>query len=124
MKALLTSKQSTALEALLSGQSRQEAASLARVHHRTLTRWLTLPAFKEALKHGQASRLQQVYQELTLAALEAVSALRELLETPHQRGAQVKARAAHSILSLLPAFHQVIDLEERVSLLERERHEN
>ena len=74
----LTVAQARAVDALLAGESHEQAAAAAGVHRITVTRWANHhPAFVAAVNQGKVDRsnkLRARADELTLQALEVVEA--------------------------------------------------
>jgi len=101
--------------ALLSGSTLESAAGAARVNRGTLRRWLTLPAFREALQQGQNEVLQTVTGRLVGAFSAALDVLTGDLQSSDAR---TRSRAAACILARFCDLLQFLSLEQRISALE------
>lgn len=93
----LSRPQLLALQAILSGRTRTEAARLAGVGRTTLFRWLADPKFVVALGQLQEEFYLSIRAELRSLAGEAVGALRQLLIDPSVPAA-VKLAAVREVL--------------------------
>ena len=115
---VLPPKQERFLSAVLAHPTTTAAAVAAGVGLRTATRWLQNPAFQARLREAQAEALGAVVRALTAAASDAVQTLHDTLcdcTTP----AAVKVSAARAVLELLLRLRESLDVEERLSELER-----
>lgn len=113
----LTPKQSTAIGALLTTSSNEQAARKAGVGLRTLNRWLTLPEFRRALRLAQDAALERTFSSLATVGAAAVQVL---LEVAGDQNAPAAARvsAARAILENLLRYAELNALAERVAALE------
>ena len=73
-------QQETAIVALLSQPTLDEAAKYAKVGGATLWRWLKRPDFQEAYRQARREALGQATGQLQQAASLAVSALRDIIQ--------------------------------------------
>lgn len=113
----LTPKQTRAIQALLVSRTVAEAAQAAGVGFRTLTRWLTEPEFRAALREAQEQALDAAVSRLAGAAVIAADTLQTIAESDTaQDGPRVSA--ARAILTTLLTIREQRDLAERISALE------
>ena len=89
----LTSKQLRAIAALLTTNTREEAAAAAGVSPATLYRWLKEPAFREEYRAERSRAVGQVMGELLARASSAISVLGDGLEDDDV-GARLRAARA------------------------------
>jgi hypothetical protein len=114
----LSPRQVKAMEALLQEPIVARAAAAGGVNERTLRRWLTEPAFRDAVfrarreAFGQAIWLTQRYAAVAVATL--VKLLQETTVPP-----SAKVAAAGMILKFGREGMELDDLAERVAALER-----
>ena len=113
----LTSKQQRAIEFLLSEPTTKAAAEKSQVSEATIHRWLNDPAFSAAHKVARGRLLETTLTALQSASTEAVTCLRNVL---NDLGAPITARvsAARNVLDFALKAHDVLEVEERLSVLE------
>jgi hypothetical protein len=97
MAKRLTSRQQLGLEALLSGALVKEAAETARVREDTVSKWLALPHFAEALAEGRRERLAGVHRRIGDLTPEAVEVLGAIMHDGKARNMD-RIRAAIALL--------------------------
>ena len=105
------------LAALAAGRTSGQAASIAGVGVRTVTRRLADPAFQQRLAHYRAELVDQTAAGLTSAGLAAVNTLVHLLNADAE---SVRLGAARSILELGRKARESAEIEERLAALEAE----
>ena len=114
----LTPRQAKALEALLQEPTLQRAAAVAGCGERTLRRWMTEAAFRDAVDRarreafGQAIWLTQRYAAVAVATL--VKVMQDNVAPPSS-----KVSAAGLLLKFGREALELDDIAERVETLER-----
>ncbi|HEY7184456.1 MAG TPA: hypothetical protein VIC84_23670 [Blastocatellia bacterium] len=119
----LTPRQERAIEALLETSSVSEAAKVSRVGRRSLYRWLADPGFLAALREARAKVFDRTIEALSVAAKLAVDVLREVMSDEKSAAAEtasVRVRAARVALGAMLRAHGLIELEERMRLVEQQ----
>ncbi len=97
----LSTKQVLVLNALLAGKLKREAAEMAGVTPRTVSRWMQLPVFRAALNR-EAAELSMVTSYLSArAVVKALEQLIALLEGDSKE--TLKVKAAIGVLQHHPA---------------------
>jgi hypothetical protein len=114
----LSPRQRRAIEALLSGSSKAEAAERAGVRPNAMSKWLRCPAFVEALTQAQESALAAVSAELSGGTSEAMAVLRGIMKDPAMPPT-VRARAALGWLDHMWRGSEIAVLAARLADLER-----
>ena len=113
----LTPKQKAAIAALLVAKNQGQAASIAGVKMRTLSRWLTLPTFREELTKAESEAINEAARRLTGLASKAIGNLEMMLSNP-ALPAQQSIYVSKILLDGLLKVREVAVLEERISRLE------
>lgn len=115
----LTPRQRRAVEALLSNWDTTKAAEAASVSRDTLYRWLRSDNFRDAIQDATRAALENLSRGLVTLGGNALKVLDNAMigDSPMQAGARV--RAADIILSRLLQISELVDLESRVSTLEK-----
>lgn len=116
MSELSPSKRRAVL-ALVEHGNVSKAADACGVARQTLHRWMREPEFSSALRGASGEQVEQVSRRLTALMLKAVDTLESLLlssDSEHQ-----KRLAADSILSHGLRLRELVELEQRVSELEK-----
>ncbi len=106
----LTSKQLKVLPLIASGRSQREAADATGVNESTISTWVNHDStFVEALAAQRSANLAQAEQHLQSIAIDAVTALRALLE--QSSSDSVKLRACTYIIdrTIAPRAEQTPD---------------
>ena len=116
MGEIVTPKQRRAIESLLTTADTTQAAELAGVSRQTIYRWMTEEPFTQALKAGTAAALDGISRNLVSTAQKAVRELDKILDGPDPGP---KARAADIVLARLMQLRELVDLEARITELER-----
>ena len=116
MGEIVTPKQRRAIESLLTTADTTKAAELAGVSRPTIYRWMTEPEFNQALKTATAAALDGISRNLVSTAQKAVRELDKILDGPEPGP---KARAADIVLARLMQLRELIDLDQRITELER-----
>ena len=114
----LTTRQRTALSALLEGQSQLAAAAAAGVGRQTIGRWMTETAFSMALRDGSDGAIRAAVARLSATADASIDAIEKVRDSPTQPGAAVKLRAADALLSQALKIREHADVLERLAALE------
>ena len=109
-----TAKKTLALDAILAGRTQGEAANLAGVSMRTMSRWNA--EFKPILEEHQAALLDRASRRLAMLADAAIDALEDNLsqDTP----AYVRIGASKAVLDYLLKLRGLVEVEARLSKLE------
>lgn len=115
----LTPGQLKAIDALLTTGSPSEAATAAGVNRRTLYRWQKEPAFVAALREAEQDAVTGLSRALSGLGDSAAQALRDALSS-HQK-ITVRLRASEIVIGNLLRIRELVDLEERIAALERDR---
>jgi hypothetical protein len=110
-------KQETAIAALLSQRTVEEAARVAGIGARTLFRWLELAEFREAYLRARRLAFEQASARLQQATGVAVTVMLTLLLDPKAPAAS-RVRAAHSVLDMAAKALELEDIEVRLRRLE------
>jgi hypothetical protein len=113
-KRRLTAKQRRAIEALLSGATKGQAADAAGVTPRTLSRWRSLPEFDDELRWRSNQAIDDATRRLTGGLdrmVDVLLAVAEDAESP----ASVRVRAA---LGWINAQVKLVELNEVIERLE------
>jgi hypothetical protein len=103
--------------ALAAGLTHQQPARQAGISERTVRRRLADPAFKQRIAETRAATIEQATAQLAAARLQAVQKLVQLLGGESE---STQFHAAKAILELGMKFHEVQQVEERLSVLERQ----
>lgn len=115
----LTPRQRKAIEALLTTGDKTAAAEAAGVQRQTIYRWLKLPHFRAALAEAEAEALASLSRALVRLGDNATATLEQAMGDDESSWS-VKVRAADVVLSRLLQLRELVDLEQRVSELERQ----
>ncbi len=117
MTANLTPKQRKAIEALLTNGDISHAATAAGVSRDTLYRWMQEETFKQALEGSTRKALEGLSRALVALGGKATETLDEAMTDGLRMGDRI--RASDIVLSRLLQLRELVDLETRVSELER-----
>ena len=118
----LTTRQKTAVLALVAGETVTSAAARSSVTRETVYKWMHNPAFTEAIKTGAAENLDALSRRLVRLGEAALDALEEALSHP-DTAQSVKVRAADITLSRLLQLRELVDIETRLTKLEEAQDE-
>lgn len=118
MPGKLTPKQYKAIESLLTSGNASEAAIAAGVSRDTLYRWLKDDTFKKALIEAEGEALASLSRALVAMGEDAAATLRAAM-ADKAAPTGPKLRAADIVLGRLLQLRELVDLEERLSELER-----
>jgi hypothetical protein len=113
----LTARQRRAIQALMTATSVVEAAKSANVGERTLYRWLKDPLFAAELKAATKAAIDATIRRMATLSVAATGTLAKVMADA-EAAAGVKVRAADVILSRLPDWRELAQLEERLAALE------
>ncbi len=119
----LTPRKRKALEALLTSGDISQAANTAGVSRDSVYRWLRDPDFQTALSNGTQAALQGLSQSLLTLGAAAAKALQAALEDTTAPLA-VKLRAADIVLTRLLQMRELVDLDKRLTELEKKQNEH
>lgn len=120
MNENLTPKQRRAVEALLTNWDTTQAAQAAGVSRDTLYRWMREERFRAALNDATRQALEGLSRSLIVLGDKAARTLEEALDA-FQTPTGAKVRAADIVLSRILQLRELVDLEARVTELERGR---
>ncbi len=113
----LSPRQRRAIRALLVEKNIKAAAKVAKVGHRTLTRWLTQPDFLLELRQAEAGALDEASRLLVREAGPAVEALATIRDNALNSAAS-RVSAARAILDNTIRLRELAAVEERLRALE------
>jgi len=114
----LGSKKATALLALLSSRSVEEAAHAAAVTPRTLYRWMNEREFSAAYRAARRAAFSQSIARLQQASSAAATTLLKIMLDVNAP-ASTRVRAADSVLDHAKGAIEIEDIEARLSELEQ-----
>ena len=114
----LTPKQERALVALLDCGEIKEAAKTAGVNEATLWRWLQLSDFQSRYRAARRQLVETAIAQLQSDCTIAVRVLREVAEDK-EAPASSRVAAAKTILEQSIGAIELMDLQERVEMLEK-----
>lgn len=114
----LTPRKRKAIEALLTTCDTTKAAQAAGVSRDTVYRWLKQEVFKNALEAGAKEALESLSRSLVSISSKAIETLEAALAYDI-KAPSTRVRAADVILGRLLQLKELVNLEERVSELER-----
>lgn len=118
MKETLSSKQNTAIKALIEHPTVKEAAGASGIPIRTMERWLTQPQFLEVLHQVQNDCFKDTGREVISSMPEALAAIKDIMRNPSQPGANTRLKAASMLLDQGAKYQKALELDERVKRLE------
>lgn len=114
----LSIKQCRAIAELMVTRKIEDAASNSGVGFRTLTRWLTLPIFKQGIKEAQTDMLSGATMRMVSQIDGALDTIVSIMRTGDSD--TVRLRAADMLIGRLIEFRNITDIEERLTKLESE----
>ena len=116
----MTSKQIKALQSLLEGRTKRQAAAEAGCSESTLRRWATSdPSFMAAYKEAVGATLEVTVRKLQAAALDAADTLHSVaIDTDAAAGTRIQA--ADRILTHSAKLTEQLDVLDRLDALEKE----
>ncbi len=115
----ITPRQSIAIERLLNGGTVQGAADAAGVSRKTVYKWLSIPAFQEAINNAQAEAMARLSRALIALGGSAVLTLGETMND-HTQPAAVRVRAADIVTNRLLTMRESVEFEARLAELEKQ----
>lgn len=115
--AELSPPQHKAIAALLACRTIGQAAKVAEVGERTLTRWLADGDFKAELAAARRSIFASAVDALRQAANDAVDVLRQVM-TDAETNAAIRVQAASAVLAHAFRAVELSDISERLDSLE------
>ena len=117
-RGVLTPKQRRAVDALLTTGDVTAAAQMVDINRATLYRWLSEPAFAEAVRAAEAQALDDLSRMLVRLGRTAVGTLTKAMTDPTTTAA-TRVRAADAALGRLLQLRELATLEARVVDLEQ-----
>jgi catalase (peroxidase I) len=114
---VLSPNQQKAIAALLTSKSNEEAARQSGISPRTLSRYLSDPAFKAEYQKAFNGLVERATRQAQRNLTPAVSTLQEIMQDPEQNG-QVRVSAARSLLEYSMKLSERVDILERLDELE------
>jgi DNA-binding MurR/RpiR family transcriptional regulator len=114
----LSQKQERALVALLDCGEIKKAAAAAGVNEATLWRWLQSPDFQSRYRAARRQLVETAIAQLQSDCTIAARVLREVAED-REAPASSRVAAARTILEQSIGAIELIDLQERVEMLEK-----
>lgn len=114
----LTPRQKIAVQSLAAGQSVTQTAVSTGVSRESVYRWLDNPTFTRAIDEAQDDAIATISRRLTVLGVDALNVLRDVLADPHTP-AGAKIRAADIVLAKLLTVREIVDIERRLTALER-----
>jgi hypothetical protein len=114
----LTSRQTRAIDALISEPTIEQAAERAGVTRKTIYRWLQYPGFRAELTAAESAAIDKSCRRLIAMADKAITALDDVLDNPSQNGAGNKRLAAAAIIDIFMRLRELRNIENRLSELE------
>lgn len=120
---MLRTNQTKALEALLNGATKQQAAMAAGVQPATLSRWLQEDAFRATLTAHSDQAIKDAAVRLKATLDLAVTVMRETM-TDESIHAAVRLRAADMAAAHALKLLETADLIERIEQLEERLNEH
>ncbi|MBI1795178.1 MAG: helix-turn-helix domain-containing protein [Chloroflexi bacterium] len=115
-------KQQKAIAALLSERTAKDAAKKAGIGERTLYNWLNEPAFRAALRTAENEILETATRRLSAGQSHALDALETLMQKAKHES--TRHAAAVSWLTMFLKYHDIHDIEERLTALEAAINDN
>lgn len=114
----LSRKKDQAVIALLTEPTMKAAADKVGISDMTLWKWTQLPEFRSAYMDAKREAVSFAIAKLQQSTLEAVEALRAVMNDPN-KPASARVAAARSILEMAIKAIEIEDLEVRITELER-----
>ena len=115
--AQLSSAQQQAIRALLATKNVVEASQKTRVSLRTLWRWMGDPVFRVHLAGAEADMLDAATRRLLQLQDEAIETVQAIMQDG-ELGANVRLRAAQTVLDTLLKLRELRNIEQRLVALE------
>ena len=113
----LKPRQVAAIAALLATGKIPDASTAAGVSTKTVYAWLRQDAFKAELRQAESDALRGLARRLAGLGESAADALKDALDSEQNIG--VRLRAADLVLSRGPALLELVNVLERLEVLER-----
>jgi len=118
---MLTPKQEAAIFALLESSSMEDAAQTIGVSRTSLWAWMKIEPFQTRLMDARAELFREGMAALKGSMSKAAGVLVKLMDS---RNENTRRLAAAAVLGLGLKAHESIDIEERLSRLEKIAEEN
>jgi hypothetical protein len=118
----ISTKQQKAIAALLSERTAKDAAKRAGIGERTLYNWLAEPAFRAALRSAEKDILDVVTRRLSAGQSLALDTLETLIQKAKHESTRLTA--AVSWLTMFMKYHELNDIDERLTALEEAVYDN
>ena len=113
----ISAKQHRVISALLTSKSVAEAAAATGQGERTIHRWLSDPAFRQALSAAEGEVIDVATRRLLTLQGSALDTFEAVLGDPTV-SAGVRLRAAQAVLDYLLKLRELRDIEQRLQALE------
>jgi hypothetical protein len=117
----LTPKQEAAIFALLESQTLEDAAQSVGISRTSLWAWMKIEPFQTRLTDARAELFREGMSALKGSMSKAAAVLTKLMDS---RSENVRRLAASAILALGLKANESLEIEERLSRLERIAEEN
>lgn len=114
----LTPKQARALSAILTTPTLAAAADACGLSTRTMTNFMNMPHFRQALAQAEAQAMSEAARRLAIDASAAAQTLKDIMADPLAPAA-ARVNAARAWLALTPEFRRFANFEERLNELEK-----
>jgi len=118
MKDMLSTRQVKGIKALIKYPTIKEASEASGIPIRTLENWLAQPEFVSILSQIQYDCLKDAGRGMINSMKKAQESLVDVLDDPTQPGANMKLKAAKTVLEMGTRFYQLIETDERMKRLE------
>lgn len=105
-----------AVLALVEHGSVSRAADTCNLSRQSLYRWLREPEFERALREASSEQVIEASRRLTSLTMRAVDRLEKLLDSEREL---TQLKAVESILTHGARLRELVELEERITNLER-----
>lgn len=114
---IITARQRRAIAALLTEKDAKQAAESAGVGYRSLCRWLDDRAFQSELKQAEGAIISEAVRALINDMAVNHEVMRDIRDG--RAAPNVKLRAAIALDQALLKWREALDLEQRISELEK-----
>lgn len=113
----INANQRKAINALIAGKSRAQAATAANVGETTIYRWLGLPEFNAELRQAENQAMREA-QRLLVAKIEENLTILDEIKNNSEASDNARIRAIQLELDSMLEWRNVAILEERIQGLE------
>jgi phage terminase small subunit len=115
----LNVRQAKALAALLKGSTAGEAANEAGCSIQSVKKWLKNPDFRAALLEAETEVIDQSVRHLLELFPKAIAEIERIVDDPTVNSS-VRLRASIAILDYLMKIREMRNIEDRLSMLEKQ----